>query len=496
MEKLSLHRKNICMKIIAICLFLFNPLFISAQESIPYFRIYEKYADSSISKKRFSHDQLIKAVQKHQNFGLKELGKSVENREIQMLTIGNGPRKILLWSQMHGNESTATLALLDILNFFKASDEWNIQRQALLKEVTIYMIPMLNPDGADQFKRHNAVGIDLNRDALRLSMPESRILKNARDQINPDWGFNLHDQNRYYGAGKNTDKTASISFLAPPYDYEKSINEKRGDAMQMIGAINEILQIYIPGKVGRYQDDFEPRAFGDNIQKWGTRTILVESGGLSEDDEKQYLRKLNFVLLMSAFELIANNNFERQKLDNYFSIPLNESNAFMDLIVRNVQYRFKDQNFTLDLGFRKNENESGSTSAFLHDIGDLSIFYGYDDFDAKGYEAVIGKIYPEKIMDVATLMKLNPVKLLMEGYTSLSLSIKPFPTSPTNFPFKIGNNLLKDEYSIYPGKNPYLILKKNGKPEWIISNGNLISLSDTEFITTSWNNYILKFQKK
>jgi len=484
------------MKKIAIYFFLIAPLFTIAQESIPFFRIYEKYSDSSISKKKFSHDQFKKALVKHQNFGLKELGKSVENRGIQMLTIGNGPRKILLWSQMHGNESTATLALLDILNFFKASDEWNIQRQALMKEVTIYMIPMLNPDGADQFKRHNALGIDLNRDALRLSMPESRILKNARDQINPDWGFNLHDQNRYYGAGKNTDKTASISFLAPPYDYEKSINEKRGDAMQMIGAINEILQKYIPGKVGRYQDDFEPRAFGDNIQKWGTRTILVESGGLSEDDEKQYLRKLNFVLLMSAFELIANDNFEQQKLESYFSIPLNESNAFMDLIVRNVKYRFKDQDFTLDLGFRKNEIESGSNSAFLHDIGDLSIFYGYDDFDAKGYEAVIGKIYPEKIMDVATLMKLNPVKLLMDGYTYLPLGIKPQPTAPGNFPFKIGNNLTKDEYAIYPGKNPYVILKKNGKPEWVISNGNLISLSDTERITVAWNNYILKFQKK
>jgi len=72
------------MKKIAIYFFLFAPLFTIAQESIPFFRIYEKYSDSSISKKKFSHDQLKKALIKHQNFGLKELGKSVENRGIQI----------------------------------------------------------------------------------------------------------------------------------------------------------------------------------------------------------------------------------------------------------------------------------------------------------------------------------------------------------------------------------------------------------------------------
>ena len=44
--------------------------------------------------------------------------------------------------------------------------------------------------------------------------------------------------------------------------------------------------------MGRYSDEFEPRAFGDNIQKWGTNTILIESGGIFGDEEKQYLRKL------------------------------------------------------------------------------------------------------------------------------------------------------------------------------------------------------------
>ena len=84
--------------------------------------------------------------------------------------------------------------------------------------------------------------------------------------------------------------TASISFLAPAYNYEKDVNQTRGDAMRLIGFINQVIQNYLPGKVGRYSDSFEPRAFGDNIQKWGSRTILVESGGLEGDREKQKLR--------------------------------------------------------------------------------------------------------------------------------------------------------------------------------------------------------------
>ncbi|GAH27551.1 unnamed protein product, partial [marine sediment metagenome] len=58
------------------------------------------------------------------------------------------------------------------------------------------------------------------------------------------------------------------------------------------------IQKYAPGQVGRYNDDFEPRAFGDNIQKWGTSTILIESGGFQNDTEKQEIRKLNYVSIL------------------------------------------------------------------------------------------------------------------------------------------------------------------------------------------------------
>ena len=89
--------------------------------------------------------------------------------------------------------------------------------------------------------------MDLNRDALRLQTPEGRLLKKLRDATNADWGFNLHDQSRYYSVG-HTNKTATISFLAPAYNDEKDINEIRKRAMQQIGLMNETLQQFMANK--------------------------------------------------------------------------------------------------------------------------------------------------------------------------------------------------------------------------------------------------------
>ncbi|WP_338039428.1 M14 family zinc carboxypeptidase [Maribacter litopenaei] len=220
---------------------------------------------------------------------------------------------------MHGDEPTATQAIFDILNFFNSPD-FSEEKEAMLSNLTIHFLPMLNPDGAELFQRRNLLGIDINRDALRLQSPEGQTLKRVRDSLEADFGFNLHDQSTYYNA-ERTDKPATISYLAPAFNYEKDINDVRGNAMKIIVFMNNILQKYAPGQVGRYNDDFEPRAFGDNIQKWGTSTILIESGGYPNDPEKQEIRKLNYVSILSAIYTIANENFKEIDIVEYEKIP-------------------------------------------------------------------------------------------------------------------------------------------------------------------------------
>jgi hypothetical protein len=304
------------MRLLLLPLFLIGTLSAQDFSSVKQlYRQYESYREPSLTHRRFKHadlQPLIQSLREDERFQVSYLGQSLEGKDISLISIGTGPVDVLLWSQMHGDEPTATMALMDIFRFLQDRRNNQAYLDDVLSKVRLHFIPMLNPDGADRFQRRTTLAVDLNRDALRLQNPEARILKRVRDSLEADWGFNLHDQGRYYAAGLNP-HTASISFLAPAYNYEKDINEKRGDAMRLIGNMNGILQHYIPNKVGRYNDDFEPRAFGDNIQKWGTRTILIESGHLKDDPEKQYLRKLHFVILLAAFQDIAAGSLPKQQ---------------------------------------------------------------------------------------------------------------------------------------------------------------------------------------
>ena len=270
------------------------------------FQKYSEFKEKQITERRLRHENIMPLLEKLEsknNIQIQKVGESIEGRSLNLISLGEGDTDVFLWSQMHGDESTATMAIFDILNFFNSS-EFEEEKEMMLGNIKIHFLPMLNPDGAEKFTRRNALGVDVNRDALRLQSPEAKTLKRIRDSLDADFGFNLHDQSKYYNA-ERTEKPATISFLAPAYNYEKDVNEVRGNAMKVIVQMNKVLQKFAPGQVGRYNDDFEPRAFGDNIQKWGTSTILVESGGYPEDPEKQEIRKLNFVSILSALNAIA-----------------------------------------------------------------------------------------------------------------------------------------------------------------------------------------------
>ena len=382
---------------------------------------------------------------------------------------------------MHGDEPTATMALMDVFNFFNNKNGFAELKKSLLDNLTIHFIPMLNPDGAERFQRRNAIGVDLNRDALRTTCPEAYILKHIRDSLQADWGFNLHDQNRYYAAGL-TDHTASISFLAPAYNYEKNINRVRGNAMKLIAVMNGVLQKYIPNKIGRYSDDFEPRAFGDNITKWGTSTILIESGGLKGDPEKQELRKLHFVVLLTAFESIANGSFNKEKIESYNKIPFNESNVFHDFIVRKANIEHNGQPFTIDIAFRNDERDYDNhrrfyTESSIRDIGDLSTVHGYGEWDASAYTTLPGKVFPKIFHNIAEFKKQGVLSILNEGYTDIQLEEMPPIEGLPELPFNIvPANTAPPANNISLWQNPSLIFEKNGKIFFVLVNGKLFDL--------------------
>jgi len=447
---------------------------------------YGKYKEAKLNMRRIKHRELQPLISSYGEdpvFTVKKVGASIEGRDLSLISIGSGTTNVFLWSQMHGDEPTATQAIFDILNFLR-SDDFREEKQEILSNLTLHFLPMLNPDGAEVYQRRNFLGIDINRDALRLQSPEGQALKRVRDSLEADFGFNLHDQSTYYNA-ELTEKPATISYLAPAYNYEKEINEGRGNAMKVIVFMNSIIQKYAPGQVGRYNDDFEPRAFGDNIQKWGTSTILIESGGYPDDTEKQEIRKLNYVSVLSAIYTIATGTYKEIALEDYQKIPENDRKLF-DLKIQAATYELLGEQYILDLGIHrleveiKNDNRYWYSSRII-DQGDLSTYYGYETLNAEGYKIKPGGIYPEKLSSMRDLANLDIKELLRAGYTYIRM--EKIPEDLLNSPVPL--HLILGDYELPKlhlkvGINPTFLLQKDHVLRYAVVNGFLVDLATGE----------------
>lgn len=456
---------------------------------------YSQFKEETINHRRFQHEDikpLILKLKKDKMYNVKQVGNSIEGRELYLISLGTGDIDVFLWSQMHGDESTATMAIFDIFNYF-SSETFSQEKQAMLKRVKLHFLPMLNPDGAQVFQRRNALGIDVNRDALRLQSPEGKVLKRIRDSLEADFGFNLHDQSRYYNA-ETTARPATISFLAPAYNYEKDINEVRGDAMKLIVKMNRELQEFIPGQVAKYNDDFEPRAFGDNIQKWGTSAILIESGGYLNDPEKQEIRKLNFIAILSAIISIAQGDYKAENIEEYNSIPENDSKLF-DLKLTGLQYSLLGENYILDLGINHQEIPKGDKGFYyrgsIADQGDLSTNYGYETRDFNGYNIVMGKLHPKTFENIQEIEKLNFTSVLSDGYAYIRVRDLSGQDNSSSFPVQIVNEDYKVPSRLNVGSNPTFFLEKNGKRGFAVINGFLVDLENVEKFAVK-NSLIIK----
>ncbi|WP_158856241.1 M14 family zinc carboxypeptidase [Lunatibacter salilacus] len=454
-------------------------------------RAAEMYREKAFPVRRFSHADMIPHIHKRSNlFSQEILGQSIEGRDIFRLDFGQGTKKVMLWSQMHGNESTATMALFDLFNFLEGADDgFEEIRNTLAENLHIRFIPMVNPDGAERFVRRNAWEIDLNRDFLHGTSPEAVILKQARDNFEPRFGFNLHDQNTYYTA-KGSRNPATISVLAPAYDEATSINDVRSNAMKVIVGMNEILQKEVPGHVGKYNDAFEPRAFGDNFQKRGTSTILIESGGYPNDPEKQYIRRLNFMIILNALYQIATEGFTDYTVEAYFAIPDNES-RLMDLLIKGVALN-DSVNYRVDLGIRRREVEVADpldyyVSGSIADLGDLSVFYGYEEIDESGLVIVPGKTYEQPI-NFDSFTPDDAVELLRSGYLAATTA-ESFSGALHNLPIIVLSGKKEIPFGTAIGSPTNFFLQKEDILKFAVINGYLIDLAIPEAIR--WKQKVL-----
>lgn len=321
------------------------------------------------------------------------IGTSYAGKNIRMLTLGSGPVRVIAWSQMHGNESNATHALLDLWESLQYRPDL---RDQLFSEITLDFILMLNPDGSEVWNRRNAQDIDLNRDFLKLESKELPILKEAVRTGNYHYGLNLHEQRTIF----TTDGVhpATFSFLSPSVSPERELTETRKKGMAVIARIYEKLNLYIPHQTGRYTDEFYPASTGDNFSRMGLPVILYEGGHFPEDYERKHTRKYYTLALYEGLKAMAQLRGSTSGFGGYFEIPENQETHY-DFIYRNVKLN-TGFDCVLDVAVQYKEellpgNEEITFTPVVVAAGDVGDKKGWKEMDCTGKKFICDSEFPK-----------------------------------------------------------------------------------------------------
>jgi hypothetical protein len=291
-----------------------------------------------------------------------------------------------MWSQMHGNESTTTKALFDVFNTLISG---NSIIEHIINTCTLYIIPILNPDGAEAYTRVNANAVDLNRDAQDLSQPESKVLRQAFLSFKPHFCYNLHGQRTIFSAG-NSNNPATVSFLAPAQDEHCTVTGNRKIAMEIIGVMNTMLQTLIPNHVGVYDDAFNINCVGDTFQSENVPTMLFEAGHFPNDYGRDTTREFIYYSMLESLDYISKNHIDGRYHESYFEIPENDK-CFFDIIIRKANINPGTQDGFKDIGILYQEILKNGKIEFIpkiEKIDNLSGFFGHREINAQEHEVV------------------------------------------------------------------------------------------------------------
>ena len=163
---------------------------------------------------------------------------------------------------------------------------------------------------------------------------------------------------------------------------EREITDSRKAAMELIAHMNEVLQKYIPGQVGRYDDSFNENCFGDAIQMLEVPVVLFEAGHIGRDYMRETTRSYIFYSLIALFGFEKNKNTSIS-YKKYFQIPENKK-IFYDYILRNVKINGEDNSTSIAIQFTESlENDSIKFVPKIIRIDDLKGLLGHVEMDAK-----------------------------------------------------------------------------------------------------------------
>ena len=361
----------------------------TAQTAKDFADAWDKEHISDVIPSNMRHADLKIYLEKLKKLDLKiqEVGRSYENREIYQIEWGKGATRVFLWSQMHGDEPTATPALVDLFAYLQKNRDKKWVKE-IENAITIRAVPMLNPDGAELYQRRSSQSIDINRDAQNLQTPEAQLLKRLRDEWMPHIGFNLHNQQPLTTAGASYNQ-AAISFLVVRGDPEIKLYEAEHERNKRLCAVMIIaLNNFIRGHLGRYVDDYTPSAFGDKFSDWGTPVILIETGALHGKDE-QFLVKMNFVAYLAALKSLADGSEKNLSPINYDFLPNNSSGRISHIVFRRaaiINRNTPEEVQIADIALNAQRRRAAyPTPTYIRAVGDLPMIKGLEEYDASDF---------------------------------------------------------------------------------------------------------------
>jgi len=220
-----------------------------------------------------------------------EIGKSREGRPINLLQIGNpeSKRMIMVLSRQHPPEVTGWLAMKWFVETLCAENE---VAENFRNEYLVFVVPLVNPDGVDNGHwRHNAGGIDLNRDWEDFNQPETQAIKNfVKNEI--------ADGGKFYFA---------VDFHSTQEDIYYTINsEKKGNMPGLVPKLIQTVGDEIPGYEPNIKpnSDDEPKISSTSFffYEFGAEAVTYEVG---DETPREFIKQKGEITATKLMELMT-----------------------------------------------------------------------------------------------------------------------------------------------------------------------------------------------
>ncbi len=194
--------------------------------------------------------------------------------------------RLLIMCRQHGDEPASTEAVLRLLHEVAGGHDADLR--AALKQVTLYIVPMVNPDGADALTRRNGVGADLNRDWGVFSQPETRAVAHAVELIHPQVVVDAHNWDGDDSFNANCVEVARAN---------QSAREQASHGLQQAMGTNLSAAGY-QALLTAYGPECDPRLAHRYFAQEGLLSLLVETHSGDPRDTVDFQRRQGFYLAL------------------------------------------------------------------------------------------------------------------------------------------------------------------------------------------------------